>query len=733
MQAVPGVGAGGGRRSGYRRGVPSADHDLGPQDLGDPAHARRRLRRDRSPEHAEPSRFIPHVQGLRAIAVLLVVLYHFWPGRLPGGYVGVDVFFVISGFLITGHLMREIDATGGVRLAQFWARRARRLLPASLLVLLFCALCVMSPYLMPTSALPGEVREILASTFYVENWYLALNSADYLNHAGSPTTVQHYWSLSLEEQFYVMWPLLMLLAAWIAVKWARGRRRQVVVLTLGIVSIASFVFCVVFTLTNPAPAYFVTFGRMWEFGLGAMIALVPALRVRNAWASFVLGWGGILALVYTAFRFDAQTPFPGYAALLPALGAAAIIAASNTDRWWYPTRILSVRPAQFVGDISYSLYLWHWPLIIIAPSVPFWGLSIYHRVALLAICFVLAWLTKRFVEDPVRRWKVLTRRPARVTLWASLAAMVVVAGTAGAAWAVNAPAYQRGVEAIQELRADPPACFGAASVLDPSCADTDFGDTILPAPGFAGVDQPADEQCFMQLNDARAYECEFGSDAADAPRIALIGDSHAYQLLSTFQRMADENGWHLITFFKGACPWNTTPISSAGAFGAACGEWREAVGEKLADLDLDAVFTASLATTPFSSTGYDSSFDAAVTGYRNAWKQFTDRGIPVVTVVDNPTWETDPNKCLRTRDAAECTGARAEVLHEDPVKTAATGTEGVSLLDFTDVYCDDTTCFPVVGGANIYRDQDHLTVTFVDTLAPEYTAALQAVLAGSRD
>jgi len=733
VQAVPGVGAGGGRRSGYRRGVPSADHDLGPQDLGDPAHARRRLRRDRSPEHAEPSRFIPHVQGLRAIAVLLVVLYHFWPGRLPGGYVGVDVFFVISGFLITGHLMREIDATGGVRLAQFWARRARRLLPASLLVLLFCALCVMSPYLMPTSALPGEVREILASTFYVENWYLALNSADYLNHAGSPTTVQHYWSLSLEEQFYVMWPLLMLLAAWIAVKWARGRRRQVVVLTLGIVSIASFVFCVVFTLTNPAPAYFVTFGRMWEFGLGAMIALVPALRVRNAWASFVLGWGGILALVYTAFRFDAQTPFPGYAALLPALGAAAIIAASNTDRWWYPTRILSVRPAQFVGDISYSLYLWHWPLIIIAPSVPFWGLSIYHRVALLAICFVLAWLTKRFVEDPVRRWKALTRRPARVTLWASLAAMVVVAGTAGAAWAVNAPAYQRGVEAIQELRADPPACFGAASVLDPSCADTDFGDTILPAPGFAGVDQPADEQCFMQLNDARAYECEFGSDAADAPRIALIGDSHAYQLLSTFQRMADENGWHLITFFKGACPWNTTPISSAGAFGAACGEWREAVAEKLADLDLDAVFTASLATTPFSSAGYDSSFDAAVTGYRNAWKQFTDRGIPVVTVVDNPTWETDPNKCLRTRDAAECTGARAEVLHEDPVKTAATGTEGVSLLDFTDVYCDDTTCFPVVGGANIYRDQDHLTVTFVDTLAPEYTAALQAVLAGSRD
>ena len=162
---------------------------------------------DRSPEHAEPSRFIPHVQGLRAIAVLAVVLYHFWPARFSGGYVGVDIFFVISGFLITAHLMRELTATGTVRLGQFWARRARRLLPASLLVLLFCALVAMSPYLTPTSALPNEVREILASTFYVENWYLALNSADYLNHAGDPTTVQHYWSLSLEEQFYVMWPL----------------------------------------------------------------------------------------------------------------------------------------------------------------------------------------------------------------------------------------------------------------------------------------------------------------------------------------------------------------------------------------------------------------------------------------------------------------------------------------------------------------------------------------------
>lgn len=710
--------------------MPSADDALGPQDLGEPARTVTTEPRDRSPEHAEPSRFIPHVQGLRAIAVLAVVLYHFWPARFSGGYVGVDIFFVISGFLITSHLMRELTSTGSLRLGQFWARRARRLLPGSLLVLLFCAIVAMSPYLTPTSALPNEVREIFASTFYVENWFLALNSADYLNHSGDPTTVQHYWSLSLEEQFYVMWPLLMLLAAWIGVKWFRGSRRRTVITVLAVVSVLSFAFCVVFTMTNPAPAYFVTFGRMWQFGVGAMVALVPRLRIRSAIGSFVLGWAGIAVLLFTIFTFDGQTPFPGYAAALPTLGAAAVIMASNHERWWYPTRVLAIRPAQFVGNISYSLYLWHWPLIIIAPSVPFWGLTIYHRLALLAICFVLAWLTKRFVEDPARAWKVLTSRPARVTLWSSLAAMIVVASVAGLAWVVNAPAYNAGVQALQELRENPPKCFGAAVVLDASCAGTEFGDTILPAPGFAGVDRPTSPECFVQLNDARAVSCTFGSKDPDAPRVALIGDSHAYQLLSTFQAMADENGWQLVTYFKGACPWNTTPLATPGAFGAACTQWRDSVTAELEKADLDAVVTAALATTPYSSDGYPSAHDAAVAGYRKAWSEMLDRGIPVITVVDNPVWETDPNKCLRTHPMAACAGDRSTVLvANDPLRDAASGLDRATLLDFTDVYCGADVCRPVVGGANIYRDQDHLTVTFTDTLKPWYTEAIQKALA----
>ncbi|MFT4305714.1 MAG: acyltransferase family protein [Microbacterium sp.] len=700
-----------------------------PHGLDTPSAPVRREPRGASPEPAEPSHFIPHVQGLRAIAVLLVVLYHFWPLRLPGGYVGVDVFFVISGFLITGHLLRELTATGGVRLAQFWARRARRLLPASLLVLVFCALCVSSAYLFPLSGLQREIDEIVASALYVENWYLAFTSADYLAHS-SATTVQHYWSLSLEEQFYVMWPLLILLAAWLAVRWFRGRRRAWILVVLSAVSLGSLMFCVLFTATDPAPAYFVTFARMWEFGLGALLALLPALRIRSAVGSFVLGWAGVIALAYAAFSFDGTTVFPGYAALLPALGAAAVIAASNSGRPWQPTRVLALRPARFAGDVSYSLYLWHWPLIVIAPSVPFWGLTVYHRVALLGICFVLAWLTKRFVEDPVRRWKPLLRRPPRMTLWASLAAMVLVGAVALGGWAVNASAYEEGVAQVAATRADPPACFGAASVLDASCVGTDFGDTILPSPGFAGADGPDEDQCFVQLTDSRPTSCTFGSDDPDAPVVALVGDSHAYQLLATFEQMAEAEGWRLITYVKGACPWSTTPLSTSGAFGQACSDWRAQVIQALADDPPDVVFTAALAATPYSADGYDSAYDAAVAGYQDAWSAMTSIGVPVVTVVDNPAYETDPNKCLRTRDATSCTVARADALvAEDPVRDAATGMTGVTLLDFTDVYCDDTTCYPVVGGADLYRDQDHLTVTFLDTLEPQYSAAISAALA----
>lgn len=696
-----------------------------------------------------PEHFLPHLQGLRAIAVLLVVIYHFWPGRLTGGYIGVDIFFVISGFLITGQLFRELERSGGIRLPQFYAKRARRLLPAALVVLIFCAVATL--LVLPLSALSENVREIIASTFYVENWVLAFNAVDYLNAQNDPSLVQHYWSLSVEEQFYLMWPLLLLVATAvgariIATQTQRGTRGTLagrgprsrpdrwsaMVWMVIIVSALSLLFSIVFTAANPSQAYFVTFTRMWEFGAGALLALLPRLRPRRAWSANVLGYAGIVTILLCAYFYDRNTPFPGYAALLPVLATAAVITAHRADRWWDAGSVLAVRPARFVGDISYSLYLWHWPLIVIAPFVPFWGLSIWNRLALLALCFVLAWLTKRFIEDPARSWRFFRERRPRTTMAYVAGAMVVTTVLAGGAYVLQQPRYEAAATELQRTQAAPPECFGAASgrtnglgPIEPTCVNRDLQGVVIPSAGFGNADRPDHADCLVTLNDADLVSCTFGSDAENAPRIALIGDSHAYALIDPLIAIAEDRGWALTTYLKGACPWNDEPLPGSDAFTASCDSWRTKLKDELAGSSFLAVFTTAL-TDHDASSG---ELAAQADGFVSAWSWLPDPDIPIIAVVDNPVWPDDPNKCLRSSPATECTVDREDALVENsPLERAATDAQSrgarVTILNFTDTYCDELTCHSVIGGANVYRDSDHLTKTFALTLRPYFEGPL---------
>src|ERR1700712_1316689 len=422
-----------------------------------------------------PAHFLPHVQGLRAIAVLLVVIYHFEPGRLTGGYIGVDVFFVISGFLITQQLSRELERSDRIKLPTFWGKRVRRLLPAALLVLAFSTVATLT--IMPLSALAENLREILASTFYVENWALAANSVDYLAASGDASLVQHYWSLSLEEQFYVVWPVLLLGASFFGVKRLatkygdRGRWNAMIALVV-IATVVSFVLSIVATNNDPASAYFVTYTRVWEFGVGALLALIPRLRPTRGWFVNVLGYGGVLAILIAGYTFDRNTPFPGYAARVPVLGTAAVIVSHRSERRFDIGRVLSTRVPRFFGDISYSLYLWHWPLIVIAPFIPGWGLSIYNRVILFVVAVLLAWLTKKFVEDPTRQWTFWTARKPRFTFGFMLAGMAVLTLMVSSVWVVPQPKYEAAGSQLASTVADPPACFGAATGPWPEVTDS---------------------------------------------------------------------------------------------------------------------------------------------------------------------------------------------------------------------------------------------------------------------
>jgi len=669
---------------------------------------------------AKAIHFQPHIQGLRAIAVVLVVLYHFWPGRLSGGYIGVDIFFVISGYLITGQLARELERTGRIGLPSFWAKRVRRLLPASITVLVFSTLATL--FVLPLSGLVDSLREILASTFYFENWSLALGSVDYLA-SHDATMVQHYWSLSLEEQFYVFWPLLLLGATWLGVKFFNRRRWMPMVLLVAAVSVLSLVVSVLYTHTNPAEAFFATFTRVWEFGAGALLALLPKWRPRGAWWPNILGYGGIAVILVTAYEYNAQTPFPGYLAVFPVLGAAAIIASDRAERRWDVGRILGGRPQRFIGDISYSVYLWHWPLIIIAPYVPGWGLEGWNRVVLFLLSFVLGWLTKKFIEDPARGWTSLTTRKPRFSYVFMIALMAVSSIFVVAAFAINNPRYEAAAAELQQINANPPDCFGAVSSSE--CRNPVLAGKVIPSAGFGNADKPGHVECFVQLNESDVKACHFGSKAADAPRVALIGDSHAYQYIEAMISLADDNGWALTTYLKGACPWNTAQIGGPSvSFTDSCVQWRQNLKAELGTQPAyDAIFTASLADTPYvNSTAAQIS-----AGFADAWTQA--KGAPIVTLVDNPDFVEDPNKCLRVSPAADCTELRKDVLKKvDPI-VAAADSAGATLLDFTDKYCDAEDCFSVVGGANVYRDQDHLTVTWTLTLKPAIGEAITAALA----
>ena len=305
------------------------------------------------------------IQALRAFAVLAVVLFHLWPGRVPGGFIGVDVFFVISGYLITSQLVRRRRTRGRIGLASFWAARARRLLPASLLVL---AVSVVLVVLWAPDVLRAQyLQSIIASTLYVENWSLAFNQVDYLAHDNPPPIAQHYWSLSVEEQFYLIWPFVVIIGT--LGFWQR-LRRPVVGLVVAITTLGffSFVLNVWLTASGSPYAYFATPGRFWEFALGALVAVMagPALGTATRWLAWLLGWGALIAVL---FIYGPQTAFPGFAAVIPTVATAVLIAAGPTTPEPFVARLIAARPVQWVGDLSYGIYLWHWPLIIIAPAV----------------------------------------------------------------------------------------------------------------------------------------------------------------------------------------------------------------------------------------------------------------------------------------------------------------------------------------------------------------------------
>ncbi len=664
----------------------------------------------RKPRHADTGvpgsagtpRHRRDIEGLRAVAVLLVVAYHCGLPVVTGGYVGVDVFFVISGFLITGLLLREMRGTGTVSLPRFYARRAMRLLPASALVVV--ATVGAAALWLPPLRLTGILSDALHTSVYAMNYRLAAIGTDYLQADAEPSPLQHFWSLAVEEQYYLVWPLLILVF----------RKREGLVLSL--LTAGSFGLAVWQTQASAGWAYFGAHTRAWELGVGALLALT-AVRLPR--------WcvpAGLAAIGLAAVLYPAATPFPGYAALLPVLGTAAVIA-GGTGR---PATLLGLAPLQAIGRLSYSWYLWHWPVLMIAPYAVGRPLAVWENVLAALGALALAALTYALVENPARNLAALRGRPWR-GLGAGLAVSAVSAGTCvalvlGVQHFGGVPDYRATALSPDAIDARTLSNLIAASVNEPSVPSN-----LTPALDKVAKDRARfyREQCAGDFGDAEVKKpCEYG-DVTSPTTVVLFGDSHAGHWFPALEAVALEKRWKLVVVSKSACSVADTLIylPQLKREFTECVQWRRDALAHIRSLRPAKVIAAS--TYPSNEllgvTG--SQEDAWAAGWRRSLRAIAAPGTQLYFVNDTPWQRGSTPECLSAHPEhpAACGRDRGSAIAKpDRRKLVADAAraEGATVIDPTPWFCTRTVCPSVVGNVLVYRDQHHVTTTYSRLLAP---------------
>jgi peptidoglycan/LPS O-acetylase OafA/YrhL len=731
---------------------------------------------------ATQSRHRPDIQGLRAIAVLAVVALHVGFGSLTGGFVGVDVFFAISGFLITQQLMRQVRTEGRVSLLGFYARRARRILPAATLVLL--ATVVYAAVFLGFVRTREIALDALWSAAFAANFRFAALETDYFSAALPPSPLQHYWSLAVEEQFYLVWPLVILACLWALRRRSRtataegsdkpdhrGRRRALVI-ALGVGIVASLLASAVLTRTSPEAAYFSPFTRAWELGLGAIAAI--AFRddgpqdATARWRAQVLSAFGMFFIVCACLQFNDATPFPGTPALVPVLGSVFIIVAGTL--WHGPTvvgRLLSVPPLQVIGNWSYSLYLWHFPVLVLAELQLGRELRWWEQVLLVALAFGLAGLSYRFVEEPFRRG-VLWRRRApswagslgHVALYPLSVTLVAVTCFGANAYATGAArdGYQPAITLAEADSSDSSDSAGSSgssgSSEEPQQPEVPASSAAPPAtkapepdplpallkasvlaarknqaiptnlkPGLTHLSDDVESvgECNYYSTNVRKL-CPRGDVDAEKTMV-IIGDSHARHWTPAVEEIAERSGYRAYVLAMPQCTVSlVTPdkIDSTDPM-TSCDDFHDFMLASVKNLHPDLLLISS---RPISAAYHDSSGRhtdredvrrAVYRGYQRLLDQVKPAAKRTVWLRDVPALEFDPATCLsRNKTLSPCTYKPLESQQDGAdLQIQAAKSARVETVDLDDMFCDSVRiCTTVVGDTITHRDGHHLTATY---------------------
>jgi peptidoglycan/LPS O-acetylase OafA/YrhL len=684
--------------------------------------------------------FRADIEGLRAVAVLAVVLFHAGMPGVSGGYVGVDVFFVISGFLITGLLWREVTGDGTVRLGRFYGARARRLLPASATV--GVATAVGAALLLP----PLQARRVLgdgiASALYVGNYRFAMQGTDYLAADAEPPLFQHYWSLGVEEQFYLLWPALIIATACVIRR--RPIRGNAYLVVLAVVAAVSFAVSLAWTHTSPPWAFFALPSRAWELAVGGLVALSAGhWRRLPKLGAAVAGWGGLGVILLCCVELNTATAYPGTAALLPVLGTALVIGAgcagTDADRPRGVDRVLSRPVPRAIGRISYSWYLWHWPVLLLMPHLLGHRAGPADRVAAVIISAGLAVITLHLIENPARFAQPLRRSAARSLVLGAAATAVAVSvglvlltvvpvpvgrGVAAAAPKISA-APLPSTHAVNPYDAAVEQTFAQVQAAVASSAGlTAVPSNLTPPLAEAAADKPSVfvNGCVRSWRDVGQSECAT-ADTASPTTVALVGDSHAAMWQPALEQVAEQRHWRLETLAKVTCPLQDLPITSPylGREYTECEQWRTEITARLQAEHprLIVVGAGRRYGGDFGFVSYDPAWVASL-GRLVAQLRKTGASVLVLGAIPDP--HTTVPTCLSAHldDVGACTPARSLAVNDAGIaaEQAATTAGGGRFADPTPLFCTAERCPVIVGNDLVYRDDNHLTIAYAQALAP---------------
>ena len=674
------------------------------------ARGRRRAGADAAVKNHERS-FRPEIQGLRALAVLMVVTYHVWMGRVSGG---VDVFLFISAFLMTLQFVRKHDRGVRTNLLRHYLHVFWRLLPLAALVIL--AVLIVGRFLYPATQWGGLLTQAWSSLLYAENWTLKALAVDYYadNHAlASP--LQHFWSLSIQGQVFILWPLIFLVSSGVAR--ARGiGYRKLLAFVFGAVLLLSLTFSIWYTATSQAEAYFDTFARLWEFALGSLLALGLKHLALPVMVRVVLGWAGVVAMLACGFVIDVQGAFPGVAALWPTLSAAAVIVAGWTGSPFGVDRILSSKPLLSLGGNSYALYLWHWPVLVFALMVrerenADGKLGFAVVVLSLALAYASTWL----VEKRLRTWSWPDLR-GRNALAACAAVVALVSAPLGY-WQLN---HNAKVSApISATERDNPG----ARTLDPDYVARSSPEApVMPpaekvATDWVSLDGPCPEEFKPKGGKEVVERCGFQAPPSGeaSKTVMMLGHSHAEQFMAAVKPLAAQENWNLIAQQKGGCAFS--PVEATGD--KACDEYNRDVWSYVQQVKPDLVITMATQSVP------DSPREELSAGFESMAEELEKLGIEVLGIRDNPRSARNLSTCAIAKgdDDPSCSLERSSVVAPEPVyedEKYGESLGSVKFMDLTDRICTTSACPPKVGNIWVYLDENHLTGTYAASLAPAF-------------